>query len=304
MERYHKYRSITPIKLAPLNSNSKVLSITSNQATKKENNPSVQTTNSRRSSLKPRQILNSVKSEDTIDPSIEMPIISAAKIMNSSPSLKAPFTKNSEPRQSVSSFPKIVYSVSQTHPNSISNTPSNLELQHSVKQPKLPNGRFNPGRSISASHTPGLMKHNTNKRLDYSYTLTNPKADFSERLAWSRRTSNSGKPLLIIVYTGVLGDYFFETLWSEERKHYLAPNLTKGYGKLKEHFQIVLFIGLGKKLAEPILKNLKSLSITFDAVYRRRKQSSEYFRQDYSQIYSDFEISNKYVRTSVYVIYS
>lgn len=303
MERFSKYRSITPIKLAPLNSNSKIYRVTPKQQAKKENKPDGTISVFRRSSLQPKNILNSVKSEESFEKLPVMPIISAAKIINSNQSFKTSFSKIAEGRQSVSSFPKIGYSNSHTNPNSLSQTPSNSEILNSVKQTKIPNGRNNPSRSISASHNPGILKNNSYKRVDYSYTLSNPKADFTTRMIWSRRTSSNGKPLLIMVYTGVIGDYFFETLWSEERKHYLVPNLSKGYSKLREHFQTVLCIGLGKKHADSIIKNLKSLSIAFDAVYRRRKQSIEYFRQDYSQIYSDFEISSKHIHTSVNVTF-
>lgn len=303
MERYIKHRSITPVRLASLksNSNSKIFRVTPKQTIKKEKIFNGRSSDSRRSSLQPKQILNFVKSEEELEKLPDMPIISAAKVITSNQPLKSSFRKKPSNRPNINSFPKIGYSNSQTQPNSLSHTPSNSEMHNSVKKTKISIARNNIGRSISASSTPVVLKNNSFKRLDCSYTLSNPKADFTMRMSWSRRAASNSKPLLILTYTGVIGDYFFETLWSEERKHYLVPNFTKGYSKLREHFQTVLFLGLGKKQVDSIMKNLKSLSFTFDAVYRRRKQSIEYFRQDYSQIYSDFEISSKYIRTSVNV---
>ena len=109
----------------------------------------------------------------------------------------------------------------------------------------------------------------------------------SARLAFARRAEMTNRPLIIIHFSGVLGDFFSPDHWTSPVEFFLRPGWVKGVRSLSQFLQVVLFIDLPRSRYEKVNQAIRASGLQIDAVYRRRKKQVA-FLQDYSQTLYDF----------------
>lgn len=109
----------------------------------------------------------------------------------------------------------------------------------------------------------------------------------SARLCLDRRPDMSERPLLIVHFAGVLGDFFSPEVWTASVELFLRPGWVKGMRALQQCVQVALFIDLPRGRFEKLRQALRNSGVRVDAVYRQRKRSI-LFEQNYAQTISDF----------------
>lgn len=109
----------------------------------------------------------------------------------------------------------------------------------------------------------------------------------TSRVVWARRSSHS-KPLLVLNWEGVLGQWY-RPGYGESWEAYWRQGWDQGVKMLMEMFLVVLVTALGKEKRGKMLDISASKGISFDAVYKKRKADGTSFQLDYSQILQDFD---------------
>ena len=109
----------------------------------------------------------------------------------------------------------------------------------------------------------------------------------TSRVAWARRSSHCSKPLLILNWEGVIGQWY-RPGYGEPCEVYFRQGWEQGVKMLMEMFSVVLVTALGKEKRAKMLEISSSKGICFDAVYKKRKSDGTSFQLDYSQIIQDF----------------
>ena len=113
------------------------------------------------------------------------------------------------------------------------------------------------------------------------------KWEHSARLCLERRADMGERPLLIVHFAGVVGDFFSPEVWTSPAELFLRPGWVKGIHALQQCMQVALFIDLPRGRFEKLRQALRNSGVRVDAVYRQRKRSI-LFEQNYAQTLSDF----------------
>lgn len=120
------------------------------------------------------------------------------------------------------------------------------------------------------------------------------KWQFSARLSMERRGEMSGRPMVIVNFAGVVGDFFSPEAWISPVELFLRPGWAKGIHSLQQFFQVVLYIDLPRIRYAKLYQALRNSGVHFDAIYRQRKRPIS-FVQNYAQTLSDFGVSASHV---------
>lgn len=125
------------------------------------------------------------------------------------------------------------------------------------------------------------------RETDSFHPVHTIKSPFTRRISWSRRISESAKPLLILNWEGVIGQWY-RPGYAESYEVYMRQGWEQGVKMMMEMFLVVLLTSLSSEKLTRLTDIFTSKSITFDAVYKIRKSDGTSFLLDYSQIISDF----------------
>ncbi len=114
-----------------------------------------------------------------------------------------------------------------------------------------------------------------------------------KRLEFSRRMEMMERPIIIINFWGIIGNFSKEQLFSDNKvKFVIRGGSASALQMFCSYFQVVLFLHSdSKKYTSKIREWLKIHSIMVDAIYRRKNQDNSY-EQWYTQIFKDFNITN------------
>ena len=161
-------------------------------------------------------------------------------------------------------------------------------------------------RAVSSTPNNGLLNWPNLKTTQLSNQACQPetpkKCKSTQRIYWAKR--NTFKPVLIINFEGVLGDHF-RLSWSKEQpKTLIRKGVRLAFGKLKEEFLIVLVLSYQEKTSFEVLNMFIKKVGYLDAAYVRESKETPKFRQDYSQIYEDFNIFNCEIPDKVLLVTS
>ena len=127
-----------------------------------------------------------------------------------------------------------------------------------------------------------------------------------KRLEFSRRMEMMEKPIIIINFWGIIGNFSKEQLFSDNKvKFVIRGGSASALQMFCSYFQVILFLHSdSKKYTSKIREWLKSHNIMVDAIYRRKSQDNSY-EQWYTQIFKDFNITSpKSISMRVLVISS
>lgn len=111
----------------------------------------------------------------------------------------------------------------------------------------------------------------------------------SIRLQFQRRSEMATRPLVIVQFTGVLGDWYSPEAWCSPSL-YLRPDWLSGLQRLSSIAQTALYLDLSRCHTLAISALLKANQVHVDAIYKPRGRKYRYL-QDYSQTISDFGVS-------------
>lgn len=106
----------------------------------------------------------------------------------------------------------------------------------------------------------------------------------------------SNRPLVILQFTGVMGDWFCPDPWKQDCALYMRKGWKEGLQKLTAIAQVALYIDLPRTRCFQLIALLKASHIHLDAIYKPRSHA---FRclQDYSQTITDFAITSSHLLT-------
>jgi hypothetical protein len=122
------------------------------------------------------------------------------------------------------------------------------------------------------------------------------KHQYSKRVYFNRKKNNSSV-LLIIVYEGVLGDFYKQKIWDSKSSDLaICPNWAKGMVRLYKKVNLAVISSTDK--SDFLKKYFKEWSVQVDAIYERKGQQPRYL-QDYSQIILDFDCQNVFILSSI-----
>lgn len=117
--------------------------------------------------------------------------------------------------------------------------------------------------------------------------IVNNRWEFSERIYWNKR-KNTILPLAIIVFEGVIGDFYKQNLWETRSSDMsLCPGWIKGLSLIYQKAFICIISSLSLDKCEFILNLFSHNSVKIDAFYIRKGKQLRY-AQDYSQILDEF----------------
>ena len=111
----------------------------------------------------------------------------------------------------------------------------------------------------------------------------------SMRLQFQRRSEMAARPLVIVQFTGVLGDWYSPEAWARPSL-YLRPDWLSGLQRLSSLAQTALYLDLPRSKTLAICALLKANQVHVDAIYKPRGRKYRY-SQDYSQTISDFGVN-------------
>ena len=141
--------------------------------------------------------------------------------------------------------------------------------------------------SFSVSHRPKTVPLKTILREPCPDTPC--KSEQTKRVYWNKRANVSN--LLVIVFEGVLGDYYKDNVWGrEDAKLRVRDGLINGLKTLSKTMSVVLLLTYSSTKNSEILKFFRQRQITIDAAYKRRGHDFK-FRQAYDQIALDFKVA-------------
>lgn len=127
-----------------------------------------------------------------------------------------------------------------------------------------------------------------------------------KRLEFSRRMEMMERPIVIINFCGIVGNFTKEQIFSDSKvKFVIRGGSALALQYFWSYFQVVLFLHSdSKNYTNKIREWLKVHNIMVDAIYRKKSQDNSY-EQWYTQIFKDFNItSSKSISTRVLVISS
>jgi hypothetical protein len=128
----------------------------------------------------------------------------------------------------------------------------------------------------------------------------------TKRIAFTRRMNMMDRPIIVISFEGIIGDFQKENIWSDKNyKLITRGNASAGLKLFWNYFQVVLYFKkTHKKNILKVKEWLKTRSILVDAIYGR-KATDDNIQEDYAQVYNDFNIvSSKNIAKSIIVINS
>jgi hypothetical protein len=116
---------------------------------------------------------------------------------------------------------------------------------------------------------------------------------WTERIRWRRRPQLKQAPLVIVNFEGVIGDYFKENFWdSRPACLYLRPGWLQGLRQLGKNMQLAITASCDEGRLLRLLTILNDRKVTIDAVYRRHNYTDARHILDYSQVLTEFEVSD------------
>jgi hypothetical protein len=128
----------------------------------------------------------------------------------------------------------------------------------------------------------------------------------TKRVEFCRRMHMMDRPIVIIHFEGIIGNFHKERIWSEKNFKLITRGCAiNGLRMFWTYFQVVIFIrkNLKKNIAK-IKDWLKLKGVSFDAIYCT-KYPHDAIEEDYAQIYNDFGIaSSKQIAKRIIVINS
>jgi hypothetical protein len=139
-----------------------------------------------------------------------------------------------------------------------------------------------PQKPISSPEEPKIFRESD------SFHSSRPlKTTFTTRISWARRSTHSNKPLLLLNFEGVLGQWY-RPGYGEPYEVYFRQGWEQGVKILMEMFLVVLITSLCKEKRGKVLDIFTTKGVCFDAIYKQRKTDGTSFELDYSQIIQDF----------------
>lgn len=127
-----------------------------------------------------------------------------------------------------------------------------------------------------------------------------------KRFEFSRRMNMMDRPIVIISFEGIIGNFHKEKIWCDKNfKLITRGGAANGLRLFCNYFQVVLFVHKNtKKNVGKIKEWLKIKGVFPDAIYGK-KDISDSLEEDYAQIFNDFNIVDpKSISKNVIVINS
>ena len=152
------------------------------------------------------------------------------------------------------------------------------------------------GRSTQSCRTKRVLRQELDRKVERTpLYLTLPteavtKWAESVRLQFQRRSEMTARPLVIVQFTGVLGDWYSPEPWSPATSLYMRKDWLCGLQRLSSLAQTALYIDLSRRRILQICTLLKANQVHIDAIYKPRSRKYRYL-QDYSQTITDFGVN-------------
>ena len=122
--------------------------------------------------------------------------------------------------------------------------------------------------------------------------------EFTHKVCWSKRKA-SGLPLVIIVFEGVIGDFYRKHWWENRGSDMsLCSGWNKGINDIYQKAFVAVVSSSADDKVEFIVKLFMHYHVKFDGIYKRTGVQPGYL-QDYSQIFSDFSVKDALVVSSL-----
>lgn len=126
----------------------------------------------------------------------------------------------------------------------------------------------------------------------------NKKWEFTEKVQYNRRKIPDF-PLVIIVFEGVIGDFYKKSLWDARASDMaLCFGWCKGIEKIYQKAYVVVVSSSDSEKIGFICQLFQYKNVKVDGIYRRIGMQPGYF-QDYSQIFHDFQVKTALVVSSL-----
>lgn len=181
------------------------------------------------------------------------------------------------------------------NPTSTSHT-RRIEALHKISKSSL-------GHEETA--LPYLPKHNKNRASSIPNTshldplpLPLKHWEYTDCI-YSNKRPNLNFPLTIIVFEGIIGDFYKQSLWdSRSSDMSLCPGWIKGLSALYQKSFVCIISSLPNDKCDFILDLFSYNNVKIDSFYRRKGDQLRYI-QDYSQILDEFSNPNTILISSI-----